>query len=80
MERKEKRPAGTADMEKLKELDSHWKEVMDLATQYGFICGAYGGTAVLATHRNQLDEYGEESYLRRQKGMHGIDMEAGGDA
>lgn len=61
---------------KLKELDGHWKEVMDLARQYGFIIQAYGGTATLATHKTQLDGFGEEKYLYRQRGMNGIDMEA----
>lgn len=47
--------------------DRHWKEVMDLARQYGFIAQAYGGTALLITHRVQLEEYGERGYLRIQK-------------
>lgn len=64
------------NMEKLKELDSHWQDVMDLAVKYGFIMQAYGGTAILATHKNQLDEWGEEKYLHRQKQMHRNDMEA----
>ncbi len=42
------------NQEKMKELDSHWKEVMDLAWQYGFIAQAYGGMAILLTHKNQL--------------------------
>ena len=53
--------------EKLKELDSHWSEVMKLAEKYGFITFAYDGTAMLATHENQLEEYGEEEYLSYQK-------------
>lgn len=48
------------DMEKIKELDSHWKEVMDLAVKYGFVRQAAGGTAVLLTHKNQLEAEGEE--------------------
>lgn len=62
------------DTEKAKELDSHWKEVMDLAQQYGFIGRAYGGTAILMTHKNQLDADGEEKYLLRQRSMFRIDM------
>ena len=51
----------------IKELDSHWNEVMDLAEKYGFITYAFGGTAILATHANQLKEYGEEEYRKFQK-------------
>lgn len=46
--------------------DSHWKEIMRMAQDYGFIVQAYGGTAVLATHQNQLEVYGEKEYLRIQ--------------
>lgn len=63
------------DMGKLNELDSHWKEVMDLAVKYGFIGQAYGGTAVLLTHKNQLEAVSEEEYIYRQHNMFGIDME-----
>ncbi len=49
------------------EADRHWVEVMDLAERYGFILQAYGGTATLATHRNQLEELGETEYLRIQQ-------------
>ena len=38
-----------------KDADKHWSEVMKLAEQYGFILQAAGGTAFLATHRNQLE-------------------------
>ena len=31
------------DQDNIKELDSHWNEVMDLAVKYGFITYAYGG-------------------------------------
>lgn len=55
------------DQDNIKELDSHWNEVMDLAVKYGFITYAYGGTAILATHANQLKEYGEEEYRQFQK-------------
>lgn len=52
------------DENKVKELDSHWNEVMDLAVKYGFICQSYGGAAMLATHKNQIETFGEEKYLR----------------
>ena len=61
--------------EKLKELDSHWSEVMKLAEKYGFIGQASGGTAILLTHENQLEADGEEEYLRRQKQMFNRNME-----
>ena len=50
------------DQKEIESLDAHWKEVMDLAVKNGFITYAYGGTAILATHKNQLKEYGEEKY------------------
>lgn len=59
---------------KLKEFDSHWNEVMKLAEKYGFIIGAYGGTASLATHKNQLEVFGEEDYIRKQRELFGFDM------
>lgn len=62
--------------EKLKELDSHWSEVLGLAVQYGFVVQAYGGTATLLTHKNQLEAAGEEQYIARQRDMNRIDMEA----
>lgn len=65
----------TVDMEKLKELDGHWNEVMQLAQDYGFIVQAYGGTAQLATHKNQLEAFRPENYVRRQREMNRIDME-----
>ena len=55
------------DKKSLDELDAHWKEVMDLAVKYGFITYAFSGTAILATHANQLEEYGEEEYRLFQK-------------
>lgn len=63
------------DIDKMQELDSHWNEVMKLAEKYGFILQAYGGTAILATHRNQLDAKGEEVYLMRQSEMFRLNME-----
>lgn len=50
-----------------RDADVHWEEVMELAEKYGFILQAYGGTALLATHRNQLESYGEPEYLRIQQ-------------
>lgn len=47
--------------------DRHWREVMDAARAHGFIAQSYGGTALLLTHRVQLEEYGERGYLRIQK-------------
>lgn len=62
------------NQEKIKDLDSHWTEVMKLAEQYGFICQAYGGTATLATHKNQLEALGEEKYIDQQRQMFGNNM------
>lgn len=61
---------------KLEELDSHWSEVVGLAAQYGFVVQAYGGTVTLLTHKNQLEAVGEEQYIKRQRAMNCIDMEA----
>ena len=63
------------NMNKLAELDSHWNEVMELAVKYGLITQAYGGTATLATHKNQLEVFRAENYIRRQREMHKIEME-----
>lgn len=63
------------DKEKLKAMDEHWQEVMSLAEQYGFILFAYGGTAGLGTHKNQLEMFGEEEYITRQQRMFGNYME-----
>lgn len=60
---------------KLKEMDARWKEVMDLAERYGFVTRAAGGTAILLTHKNQVEADGEEKYLYRQRKVFGIDME-----
>ena len=59
---------------KMKEMDLHWKEVMDLAQKYGFVGYAYGGMAILLTHKNQLKEDGAEKYLFRQSSMFGLNM------
>lgn len=66
----------TVNRSKLKELDSHWNEVVGLAAQYGFVVQAYGGAATLLTHKNQLEAAGEEQYIKRQREMNRIDMEA----
>lgn len=50
-----------------RDADARWSEVMELAEKYGFVLQAYGGTALLATHRNQLESYGEPEYLRIQQ-------------
>lgn len=49
------------DKDKAAQMDAHWKEVMDLAEQYGFIAQAAGGTAILLTHRNQIEADGRRS-------------------
>lgn len=54
------------ELKEIEEFDAHWDEVMDLAMKYGFITFAYGGTAILVTHKNQLKEYGEEEYRHFQ--------------
>lgn len=63
------------DANKMTDHDSHWQEVMKLAEKYGFMLQAYGGTAILATHKNQLETLGEEKYLFRQSEMFKINME-----
>ena len=46
--------------------DAKWSEVMELAKKYGFLIQAYGGTATLATNKNQYEQWGEEEYLQHQ--------------
>lgn len=46
--------------QRMRELDAGWKEVMKLAEANGYICQAYGGVAILATH----GAYGKENDLR----------------
>ena len=62
------------NQEKIKELDSHWNEIMDIAGKYGFIAQAAGGTAILLTHENQLKADGETKYIRRQRDLFGLDI------
>lgn len=47
--------------------DAHWTEIIRLAETYGFILSAYGGAAVLATNRNQLEHTGLQAYIRTQR-------------
>lgn len=68
------------NQKRMKELDSHWKDVMDLAERYGFIGQAVGGTAVLLTHKNQLEADGEEKYMYRQRSLFGIEMGDGNES
>ena len=49
------------DLKKIKELDSHWEEIINLAKKYGFLCQAYGGTATLVTNENQIEAVGEKN-------------------
>lgn len=50
------------------EADRHWQhDVMALAMKHGFIVGAGSGVAMLMTHQNQLEHYGEAEYLRIQQ-------------
>ena len=59
---------------KRKELDSHWEEVGKLAKKYGFVIESGNGVLVLATHQNQIEQFGEEEYLFRQSRMFKNDM------
>lgn len=74
MVRKKPQKPSRVNEEKCRELDSHWANVMNLAREYGFILQAYGGVAFLATHKNQQEQYDEETYIRRQRDMNGIDI------
>lgn len=47
--------------------DCAWQSVMKLAEQHGFILQAAGGTAILETHRNQIEHRGVLEYLRIQR-------------
>lgn len=50
-----------------KDADEHWCDVMEHAERYGFILQAFGDTAMFATHKNQLEKFGEAEYLRIQQ-------------
>ncbi len=47
--------------------DCGWDAVMKLAERFGFILQAAGGTAVLATHNNQINQCGVLEYLQIQR-------------
>lgn len=47
--------------------DCAWHAVMKLAEQHGFILRAAGGTAYLATQRNQIEYMGVLEYLKIQR-------------
>ena len=49
----------------LKEMDSHWEEVMRLAERYGFISQAYGGAAIVTTNHAYLEANGPKELARR---------------
>jgi hypothetical protein len=59
---------------KVKEMDSHWNDVMNLAEQYGFIGLSYGGVTILVTHESQRKMWGDGEYIRRQWEMHRNEM------
>lgn len=60
--------------EKMQELDSHWREVLELAASYGFTCLEFGGAAILVTHKGQHKMWGDEKYVAEQRNTHGIDV------
>ncbi len=64
------------DKEKMEALDAHWNEAIKIMEEYGFITQAYGGVSVVMTHKRQLEMWGEEKYLQRQKEMFRRDMSA----
>lgn len=61
---------------KLRQLDCHWREVMELAERYGFIVQSYGGIATLSTHTEYIDQLGAEKAAQRLR-MCNVEM---GDA
>lgn len=61
--------------EKMQELDSHWKEVLKLAADYGFTCLEFGGAAILVTHKAQHEMWGDDKYIEKQLDMHHIDVD-----
>ena len=40
---------------------------MKLAQKNGFVVMAYAGSAILATHENQIEKYGQEEYEEIQR-------------
>ncbi|MGM0220093.1 hypothetical protein [Enterococcus sp. AZ126] len=57
--------------DKVKEMDSNWKEVMRIAEENGFILDAYSGTASLATINAQIEFLGEKEFIKRFKARFG---------
>lgn len=48
--------------------DKRWQhEVMELARKCGFVVMSAAGTAILMTHKTQLEKFGEAEYLRIQQ-------------
>lgn len=47
--------------------DKHWNNVLALARKYGFILKADKSNAILATHKTQVEKYGEDGYNKIQK-------------
>lgn len=50
---------------RIRELDTHWGEVMRLCEESGFIIQAYGGTAVISTNEVYRDANGAKELARR---------------
>lgn len=59
--------------DKLRELDSHWTEVMKLAEKYGFIMQSYGGVATLATNAEYRRVNGSKALADRLR-MQNVDI------
>ncbi len=59
--------------DRLKELDSHWTEVVKLAEKYGFIVQSYGGVAVLATNAEYRNVNGSKALADRLR-MQNVDI------
>lgn len=69
------------DMDKIKELDSHWNEVMDLAGKYGFFLFSVPNRgAELSTHQNFLEIVGADEYVHscEERGFY-ITINKGGE-
>jgi hypothetical protein len=47
--------------------DKYWNVVLALAKKYGFILKADDSTAMLATHKIQMEKYGPMGYEKIQK-------------
>lgn len=46
--------------------DKYWGNVLALARKHGFILKADSNTAILATHKTQVEKYGVEGYNKIQ--------------